>query len=149
MESTDTLIRKARESSWGIIHFPRGNVLCMQISKDQVVLVEPEGGYFYPYKERITQVTMPEENLLASALSGVSTKTLEETAGFYSEPRTMDELESKFPGVEAWRLRRLGILRDVGRRNRKIVSRWSGYTMERLLSLVFELSRAGSRHVNS
>jgi hypothetical protein len=149
MDSTETLIRKARESRWGLIHFPRGKVLCMQISNDQAVLVEPDGGYYYPYKQRIAQVAMPEEGLLASTLSGVSTKTLEEIAGFCSEPRTMDELESKFPDVEAWRLRRLGILRDVGRRNRKIISQWSGYTMEQLLTIVFELSKLGSKHVNS
>jgi hypothetical protein len=131
----------AQSTDWGFIDFPRGRVLFMRLNLEQVVLVEPDGGYFYPSDEPIHLIQMPDAKILASALSGVS--------AFTSQPRTMSEIEAQFQGVEAWRLRRLGFLSDVGRKQRRIVSRWVGYDLSQMVHYIFESSKTGTRKINS
>jgi hypothetical protein len=149
MNDSEDLIVKARASEWGFIDFPRGRVLFMRLNAEQVVLVEPGGGFFYPYQEITHLVEMPDPETLASALSGVPTERLGGVAAYTREPRTMNEIETQFPGVEAWRLRRLGFLADVGRRQRRIISQWVGYDLSRLVSCIFDLAGAGTRNINS
>lgn len=149
MDDPDSLIEKAKASSWGYIRFPRGTVLFMRLNSEQVVLVEPDGGYFYPFRERINLIEVPNQKVLASALTGLSPRVLDSIAKFTSQPRTIREIEERFSDVQAWRLRRLGFLADAGRRERRIVSQWVGYDLSKLLHLVFDLAKVGSRQINS
>ena len=58
----------------------------------------------------------------------------------------MDEIEEAFPeGEPAWSLRKLGILRDTGRKGRKIACVWSGYDIDVLLKLVAAMIRDEER----
>jgi hypothetical protein len=135
------LLDKARGSQWGCIEFSRGKVLFMRLNKERIVLVEPDGGYFYPLIEPMHSAEMPPAEGLATALSGVSSERLGVIAKFTNEPRTMVEIDSQFPGVEAWRLRHIGVLVDVGRRQRRIISKWFGYEVSKLVSCVFALAK--------
>lgn len=149
MKDSEDLVAKALASEWGFLEFPRGKVLFMRLNREQVVLIEPGGGYFYPYQEATQLVEMPDPETLASALSGVTAERLDAIAVYTTEPRTTIEIETQFPGVEAWRLRRLGFLTDVGRRQRQIISRWVGYDLARMVSYIFATAGAGTRNINS
>lgn len=129
MEDPEKLVEQARSSTWGYIRFPRGTVLFMRLNSEQVVLLEPDGGYFYPYRESVRSTEMPNEEVLASALTVLPRIVLKKIAKFTSQPRTMQEIEQAFPDARAWHLRHLGFLADVGRRQRKIVSQWAGYDL--------------------
>jgi hypothetical protein len=132
--------------TWGYIDLPRGKVLCAGLNAEQIVLIEPNGGYFYPYDEKIQPHQAPSDDDLACALSGVPIDVLKAIATFCSEPRSMREIEDQFPGVKAWHLRRLGFLRDTGRRSRAIVSQWVGYTRPELFAAVNQLAEIGNRN---
>jgi len=132
---------KARNAHWGYLDFERGRVLCIQISKDKVVLVEPDAGYFFPMPGEVKTTPMPDEDNLVSAITGIYVEDLDTFKVYCSEPRTMQEIEDKFPNIQAWRLRKLGVLKDTGRRGRSIVSLWSGYDLSNLLEYIFRSSK--------
>jgi len=113
----------------------------MRLNAEQIVLIEPKGGYYYPLDESMQPVEMPDAETLATALSGVPLERLQVAAAFTMEPRTMREIETQFPGVEAWRLRRLGLLVDVGRRQRQIISQWNGCDLSRLVGCIFDMAK--------
>jgi len=61
----------------------------------------------------------------------------------------MQEIEVEFPNAEAWRLRKLGILKDVGRRNRRIVSDWAGWHLAAILDYIFDFENVPTRNDNT
>ena len=142
-------LEKARSSRWGYLNLERGRVLCVHVSRDKVVLVEPDGGYFFPMPGEVKYIPMPDERTLVSAITGVKFEDLESLSTFCSEPRTMQEIEGQFPGVRAWRLRKLGLLRDTGRRDRRIVSTWAGCDLIELLDFIFGLVDVPTRNNNN
>jgi hypothetical protein len=137
------------EARWGYLNFRRGRVLCVWVEKDKVLLIEPDGGYFYPMPGEVEPAKEPKDRTLLSAVSGASYENLEAISSFCAAPRTMEEIESEFPGIEAWRLRKLGMLKDVGRRNRRIVSEWVGWSVSALLDHIFSSKSSPSRKDNS
>lgn len=149
MDDPNDIVAKARSSEWGFIDFSRGRVLFMRLNSEQVVLIEPSGGYYFPFHERTRCVPMPDAKTLASALAGAPPEHLDAIAAFTCEPRTMREIEAQFVGVEAWRLRQLGLLTDVGRKQRRIISQWAGYDLHRLVDHIFRLAASGTRNNNS
>jgi len=112
-------------------------------------LVEPDGGYFYPMPGEVEITEMPDERTLVSAITGATSEDLEGLRNFCTVPRTMQEIVSQFPAVTPWRLRKFGILKDVGRRDRRIVSEWAGWSLEALLDQIFSLSSVPTRNDNS
>jgi hypothetical protein len=142
-------MEKAGMAQWGYLNFARGRILCIRVSGDKVILVEPDGGYFYPMPGEIEPAEVPDERTLLLAITSAAFEDLEALHDFCAQPRTMQEIEDKFPDVEAWRLRKLGILRDSGRRNRRIVLQWVGWSLPQLLSYVFSLEGVPSRNDNS
>jgi len=142
-------IDKALQAQWGYLNFRRGRVLCVQVEDDKVVLVEPDGGYFYPMPDEVEPTEMPDERTLVSAVTGSTCEDLKGLSNFCAVPRTMQEIEGQFPGVAAWRLRKLGMLKDVGRRNRRIVPEWAGCSLVTLLDHIFSLRNVPNRNDNS
>lgn len=142
-------IDKALQCQWGHLNFERGRVLCVQVEDDMVVLVEPDGGYFYPMPGEVEPTEMPDEQTLVSTVTGLTYEDLEALSNFCAVPRTMQEIEDEFPDVVAWHLRKLGILKDVGRRNRRIVSEWAGWSLAALLDHIFSLKSVPNRNDNS
>lgn len=139
MSDCEKLTDMARQARWGHLKLQRGRVLCFQVDDEKVVLVEPDGGYFYPMPGEFEPTEVPDERTLVSAVTGVPYEDLEALRNFCATPHTMQEIENKFPAIVAWRLRRLGILKDVGRRNRRIVSEWAGWSLTALLDHIFAL----------
>jgi len=140
---------RALNTQWGYLNFQRGRVICVHVEDDKVVLVESDGGYFYPMPGEVELTEMPDEPTLVSAITGVDYENLELLRSFCASPRTMQEIEDKFPSVEAWRLRKLGILKDVGRRSHRILSEWAGWQLAVLLDHIFSLRDTPSRNDNS
>jgi len=108
-------------------------------------MVSQECSVYYPFEEPIEPTQGPETDLLASILSGVPQETIHSISQFCMEPRTMVEIEEKYPGVEAWRLRYLGFLEDVGKKGRRIISKWRGYQRDDLEEIIqgqYEKSKA-------
>lgn len=145
----DEAVARAKSAVWGYALLRRGKVLCMRFDPERVVLVEPDGGYLYIPHSEVERCEMPQEMVLASAITGTNPGLLAEISEFCAEPRTMEEVEDQFPNVEAWRLRKCSLLKDAGRRNRRIVSVWNGADLPRLVATVYEMSRVGSRNDNS
>lgn len=145
----DELVDRARAEVWGYALLRRGKVLCMRFEPKRVVLVEPNGGYLYIPISDVERCEMPQDILLASAITGTTPELLTELSAFCAEPRTMQEIKDQFPEVEAWRIRKSEILKDVGRRNRRIVSVWDGVNLQKLVATVYEMCRVGSRKDNS
>ena len=121
---------------WSIIHKLDGDHLCIVIRKDEVIMVSRESSVYYPYEEKIDPTTAPEINTLASILSGVPIETLHDISLYCAEPRTMTEVNEKYPGVEAGFLRHLGFLVDTGKRGRKVESKWQGYEYDDLVARI-------------
>ena len=142
-------IDKALHAQWGHLNFLRGRVLCVRVENDKVVLVEPNGGYFYPTPDEVEPTERPDERTLVSAVTGSTYEDLEALRNFCAVPRTMQEIEGEFPGVAAWRLRKLGILKGVGRRSRHIVSQWAGWSLAALLEHIFSLGDVPTRNDNT
>jgi len=92
---------------------------------------------------------MPDERTLVSAITGLAYEDLEALRNFCASPRTMQEIEDEFLAVEAWRLRKMGILKDVGRRKGRIISEWAGWHLTALLDHIFSLESVPSRNDNS
>ena len=149
LANPDDVIERARAAKWGYAKLARGRVLCVWVAKDKVVLAEPDGGYFYPMPGEVDSTETPDDQMLAAALTGLAADELEAIRNFCAQPRSMDEIEEEFPDAEAWRLRKLGILKDVGRRKRKIESVWAGWELRTLLDHVFQLQNTGSRNMNN
>jgi len=149
LSNGENSIEKARQARWGYLDLQRGRVLCVHVGDEKVVLVEPDGGYYYPMPGEVEPTGMPDERILVSALTGLTFEDLQAISNFCSEPRTMQEIEDEFPDVEAWRLRRMGILKDAGRRNRRIVSEWAGWHIVALLDHIFSLKNVPSRKDNN
>ena len=149
MSSSRNSTDRARQSCWGYMNIRRGRILCIYVDDEKVVLVEPDGGYFFPMPAEVEPTEMPDERTLVSALTGLSFEVFQAISNFCSAPRTMQEIEDEFPGVEAWRLRRMGILKDVGRRKRRIVSKWAGWHLKTLLDHIFSLQNVPSQKENS
>jgi hypothetical protein len=139
MSDCEKLIDMVRQARWGYLKLQRGRVLCFQVDDEKVVRVEPDGGYFYPMPGEFEPTEMPDERTLVSAVTGVPYEDLEALRDFCATPHTEQEIQNKFPAVVAWRLRKLGILKDVGRRNRRIVSEWAGWSLTALLDHIFAL----------
>lgn len=140
---------KARAAEWGHVHLARGKVLCMRLDTEKVVLVEPEGGYMYLSSFEVDPTPMPEVKELACALTDLSADELSAVSEFCSQPKTMQEIEDAFPDIEAWRLRRLGLLRDVGKKGRRIISQWAGYDLDHLVRSVYDMAERGTRNINN
>jgi hypothetical protein len=140
---------RALVSEWGYATFQRGRVLCMRLDPEKVMLIEPEGGYMYLVSKEIEAVPMPDTQSIACALTGLKAGDLDAVSKFCCVARTMKEVEDEFPSVQAWRLRRLGLLRDIGKKSRRIVSVWAGYDLEHLLRVVYEMALQGTRKINN
>jgi hypothetical protein len=149
MSNFGNSIDRALNTQWGYLNFQRGRVICVHVEDDKVVLVESDGGYFYPMPGEVELTEMPDEPTLVSAITGVDYENIELLRSFCASPRTMQEIEDKFPSVEAWRLRKLGILKDVGRRSHRILSEWAGWQLAVLLDYIFSLRDTPSRNDNS
>lgn len=149
MSNGGNSIDRAPQVQWGYLNFQRGRILCAQVEDEKVVLVEADGGYFYPRPGEVEPTERPDERTLVSAVTGATYEDLEALSNFCAVPRTMQEIECEFPAVAAWRLRKLGILKDVGRRNRRIVSEWAGWSLAALLDHIFGLGSVPTRNDNS
>jgi len=145
----NNMFDKARNAQWGYLDFERGRILCIQISDDKVILVEPDAGYFFPMPGEVKSTPMPDVDTIISTITAIKVEDLDSFKVYCSEPRTMKEVEDQFPNIQAWRLRKLGVLKDTGRRGRTIVSIWAGYDLNKLLEYIFNQENKPTRNVNN
>ncbi len=132
-----------RGDRWGYVRFNGERLFCLRVDSalgEKLVLI-PGGPVFLDAK--VTPAPAPDAKGLALALTELSEAKLQAISRFCAEPRTMEEINAELSdsNCPAWYLRRLGILRDAGRRGRRIVSVWSGYDYDRLLTEVRQMSR--------
>jgi hypothetical protein len=146
---SQSALDKARRGSWGYLDLERGRVICFGVSREKVVLVEPDAGFFYPMPGEVRPIPMPDEPTLVSTITGVPASDLDRLRVFCSVPRTMQEVEAEFPTVRAAHLRALGVLKDTGRQGRRIVSEWAGVDLNDLLEYVFGRRDVPTRQNNN
>jgi hypothetical protein len=135
-----------RSAQWGFVTRAGDQLPFVRVDDERIAVLlgtqnaevwyvnELEGAYG-PI-EKVENIPTPDQTALACALTGLSQEDLMRLQTFCAEPRTMDEIDEEFPEAEAWQLRHSGILRDVGRKNRKITSVWEGYSWESLMKVV-------------
>ena len=140
-----TLIERARASQWALIPFagaPGGPILCVQLDKDRWLRADADASSkpIWPMPEidgAFTLVPMPDAKTLARSMTELSDEEMARLETFCAEPRNMDEIEDEFPVTAYW-LRRAGILRDEGRKGRKIACVWNGLDLEQLIEVVYD-----------
>lgn len=128
------------KAKWGTARVQGERTICVREDENKAVFIS-RGGlveclYWRELRIRIRPTPMPDVRTLSVWFSGLSERELDELAAFCAEPKTMDEIDGSCEAAAYW-LRRIGLLRDVGRNGRKIVSVWSGFRMEPLLAEIF------------
>lgn len=142
-----------REAQWGYVTRSGSRHLYVQLDDERIAVLFGSLGaevwYFLELEKEITSMEpapRPDAAALASALTELSSEDLSRLEAFCAEPRTMDEIEESLPdGGQAWFLRKLGVLRDTGKKGRKIVSVWAGYNLDTLMESVAEMIRDGEK----
>ena len=134
---------------WGHARLERGDVLCVRITRDKVILVEPQGGLMWLSAKEVEPTTLPTYWSLVSALTRIPVEQLPIIATELMSPQSQAEIEASIGRDKSNALISCKLLGVIGKQKGRNAWAWQKRGLEQLLAYVLELGGRDTRMPNN
>ena len=147
---TSSAKARMRRSKWGYARLQRGDILCVRLDKDKVVLVELNGGWMFLPNSQIVAIPSPALPDIVAALTGIELSVLERLESLCEEPAVLQQVlkELSIESFSLWQLKNMGIIVKQGKIQNRDAYIWDGYDWDIADSIIQELANRPSRQTN-
>jgi hypothetical protein len=134
---------------WGYARLERGDVLCVRITRDKVILVEARGGFMWLSSKEVEPAPAPTYWSLVSALTGLSVEQLPIIATEFMKPQSQVEIETSIGREKSNALIGCKLLGCIGKQRGRNAWAWQKQGLDQLLAYVLELGSRPTRMPNN